>query len=156
MNKIEIYVNSKEDFCDQFNPNHLSREIVSYLENELRLIQIKEMFEIEIHSKENLSTLEQEKVVELIREHYGLLVQKEMLLQNPRTMKKYLLLLIGVLLITFSSYFLKDVLKELVLIAGWVAVWEVVYDVLFTDNINRLKINRNKKISSCKIEFFND
>ena len=67
--------------------------------------------------------------------------------------KLYLILLIiGILLIIISENLISFI-SELFLIAGWVVIWEMVYDIIF----NQLKRTKNKnhyqKLAQAQINF---
>ena len=47
-------------------------------------------------------------------------------------------------------------LSELFLIAGWVVIWEVVYDILFTGIKRKQKLKIAQKLSTCEISFINE
>ena len=44
-------------------------------------------------------------------------------------------------------------IHELFLIFGWVAVWELIYDGLFTNYKAKIKRKRYKKLSNVKINY---
>lgn len=153
--KIDIYVDDIDTFKERLNPNRLSNEIATYIEKEFFYLSGDQMT-LEIHSKKAFREEEKENIVNLIREHYGLYVKRELKLQQVRRIKKFVLLVIGILLIAFSSYlasFFDSIIEELLLIAGWVVVWEFVYELIFTDNIARIKIIKSKQLTTCKIKF---
>ena len=65
---------------------------------------------------------------------------------------RFLLLLLGIILIIISEIF-SALLSELFLIAGWVVIWEVVYDILFTGIKRKQKLKIAQKLSTCEISF---
>lgn len=156
MSKIEIYVKEPADLFEKWNPKRLSRDLIDYIAKEMKKCSVRESVEIEVIMKNALSKEEKDALVDFIRSHYGLAVQREKKLQNVRKIKKYLLLLCGILLIAFSTYLSKifvDIIPELFLIAGWVVVWEFVYELLFTDIFQRVTILQERKLASCPIHF---
>lgn len=61
-------------------------------------------------------------------------------------------LLLGIILIIISEQF-TSFLSELFLIAGWVVVWEMVYDILFTGIKRKRDLKIVKKLATCEISF---
>ena len=65
---------------------------------------------------------------------------------------RLILLIIGILLIIISENLISFI-SELFLIAGWVVIWEMVYDIIF----NQLKRTKNKnhyqKLAQAQINF---
>lgn len=68
---------------------------------------------------------------------------------------RFLLLLLGIILIIISEIF-SALLSELFLIAGWVVIWEVVYDILFTGIKRKQKLKIAQKLSTCEISFISE
>ena len=71
-------------------------------------------------------------------------------------LKKLTLSLIGVLFIIASYFFnhiMGDILEEILMIFGWVALWEVAYAIFFTDASRRRKIKRNNQIIHADIKY---
>ena len=65
---------------------------------------------------------------------------------------KAVLSIIGIIAILISEKF-ESLLNELFLIAGWVIIWEIVYDLFFKE-IERQKKNKiYKSLANCKINF---
>ena len=46
-----------------------------------------------------------------------------------------------------------DILEEILMIFGWVALWEVAYAIFFTDASRRRKIKRNNQIIHADIKY---
>ena len=70
------------------------------------------------------------------------------------TDKNIAISLLGVLFL-YLYYFIKInfVLSEMILIVGWVAIWEAVYAWLFVRDKDNIKIKRLKKLANCEIKF---
>ena len=71
------------------------------------------------------------------------------------TILDYFSFLLGIILIIISEQ-LTLFLSELFLIAGWVVIWEVVYDILFTGIKRKRELKIAKKLSTCEINFINE
>ena len=62
------------------------------------------------------------------------------------------LLILGIIAILLSENFV-SFLSELFLIAGWVVIWEIVYDVIFNEIRRKRKENIYKKLANSDIIF---
>lgn len=156
LSEIQISIDEFSSFFDPLNKNRISNEIVEYIHREMKLIPMKSRIVIKICGRASFSSKEKEQMIDVLRNHYGLLVQHELRLHRYRKVKKFVLLLIGILFIAFSSYLsdlVTDVIGELFLIAGWVVIWELVYEVVFTDNTQKFQVLQMKKLTNCQIIF---
>lgn len=146
---INIELSNIEDATSQFNKAELSEELHEYIINKCKFKMLKNSritLNI-IGIKENKDLLSK-----IIHNHYE---QKAAIFKKFDLVDNYLrlfLLLLGIISI-FLSYKLPLLISELFLIAGWVLVWEIFYDLLF----NEIKRKRNYKIykalKNCKITF---
>ncbi len=156
LSEIQISIDQFSSFFDPLNKDRISNEIVEYIHREMKLIPMKSAIAIKICGRSSFSSKEKEQMIDVLRSHYGLLVQHELKLHRYRKIKKLALLLIGVLFIAFArwfSYFVSSVIEELFLIAGWVVIWELVYEVVFTDNTQKIQVSQMKKLTDCQIVF---
>ena len=146
-NKIRVDIDNKEDIFNKFNNQQISEELGDYIYNCAKMFPTNKKITIYINNSVIFSKEEKQQLVDGIREYYGLLVKKKM---------RIILFLIGILLIILSdsfSHIIKFLLPELFLIAGWVAIWEAVYSVLFVDNKIKLEIKKARQLSNCEIRF---
>ena len=153
---IEGDMSEKKYFVSKYNDNTLAPELKDYLLNEIIGYDINTKINIIIDAKFDLT--EEEK------EHYKKLIIKEFKESNDEilyeigqsNLKKLTLSLIGILFIIASYFFnhiIGEVLEEILMIFGWVALWEVAYAILFTDASRRRKIKRNKQIINANIKY---
>ena len=149
-------MSEKKYFVSKYNDNTLAPELKDYLLNEIIGYDINTKINIIIDAKFDLT--EEEK------EHYKKLIIKEFKESNDEilyeidqsNLKKLTLSLIGILFIIASYFFnhiIGEVLEEILMIFGWVALWEVAYAILFTDASRRRKIKRNKQIINANIKY---
>ena len=64
------------------------------------------------------------------------------------------LFLIGILAIFISKQF-SNILSEIFLIAGWVVIWELIYDILFNEIKRKRKAKIYKILANATIIFNN-
>lgn len=156
MNKIEININSYEDIIEKYNNDKLCDDLARYIFNQTMAIPMNRNPEIDIYIKDELNEEQETKIADMIHRYFGLEVQKSLIISKYKRNYQILLFLIGVLLITFANlgFILKlSTIHELLLIFGWVAVWELIYDGLFVDFQEKIKRKRYKKLSNVKINY---
>lgn len=152
-NRIDVYLQEKESYINQFHKERISPELSDYILEECKNLSLKETFEIHIHSKE-FNKEEQLHFVDMLRQNYGVDIQELNLIAEKSKLMSLSCILMGIFILFF--YILIDivpVLSEIVLIIAWVLIWEGVYNLLFDGMKNRIQIKRLKKLTRCKIIF---
>ena len=149
MEKINIKLETLEDATSKFNNNVLNEELDSYITN-ASLHTHKERIILNVDGL--LNNKDQEQLVKLIHTHYQNKVKQLNKIDKYDDYFRFILLLLGILLIIISEQF-TSLLSELFLIAGWVVVWEIVYDILFTGTKRKRDLKLYKKLATCEIEF---
>lgn len=92
-------------------------------------------------------------MIDTIRRTFGLKIQDELYYYNKSKYKKTILFLIGIVLIVLYYLSFIDIIKEIILILGWLAIWESVYSFLTDSNRDNIYIYRLKQLSKAKIYF---
>ncbi len=149
MEKINIKLETLEDATNKFNNNVLNEELDSYITN-ASLHTHKERIILNVDGL--LNNKDQEQLVKLIHTHYQNKVKQLNKIDKYDDYFRFILLLLGILLIIISEQF-TSLLSELFLIAGWVVVWEIVYDILFTGARRKRDLKLYKKLATCETEF---
>lgn len=154
---INVEINELDSIYNQYNHNLLSYEFGKYLYNSCALIKNTDKITIEITSKIKISNEQKQKIKETIINNTEIYLKKEKTIKKHDNYNKLFLILIGIILILLANL-LKDLylIEELLLISGWVAIWEVVYDLLFVESQRRKKIKHLKKLYKGNIEFTNE
>lgn len=148
---INIDLKNIESALNEFNKNVLSEDLNNYLIynfNNQKLINKSIIINIKgINNKED-----QLHLTEVISNYYQTKTNFFNKLDTIDNLVHFILGIIGTIIILISHEF-NFLLSELFLIAGWVIIWEIVYDILF----NEIKRKRKKKIynllSKAKINF---
>lgn len=133
MKTIKLLVKDKNDFYDKYSLN-VSNELIDYLITEGR---ISEKLEIEltfVEKIENANIL----LKEGLEKSYNDLICKD----KFHDYRKIFLTFLGVIMLIASSFIKGSLIHELLLIAGWVAIWDVI-DFNLNNNIVYM---RKKKI----------
>ena len=99
---------------------------------------------------------DQIKLVDAIRANYGIDVKENLIKIKQEHFKELLFLIFGILLLIFSNlfgYINAYLIDEVISIFGCVSVWEVAYNLIFTETKIRMENKRLKKLTEIKINF---
>ena len=138
---VEIDLAKKEDLYEKYNKNIVSRELINYLVLSTPILKKDDNIKILINNetKEN-------DVVRLIKE--GL--QKEYHDSLNRCYRNNIIqviyFFIGLIGLYISTLISETVLKEVILIGGWVFIWALVEIEIFTDRKGRIRRKILKKL----------
>ena len=151
---IEISFDEKDDYINQFNENKLSNYLSNLDECKGKSLANRITLNVKVNFK--MSSKEKEEFKKMIHENYKSDLSEYMLILKYSNLKKMIVFFAGIILI-YLHYF-KDIsnnkiISEVILVIGWVAIWEAAYTWLFENSKNRVKIKRLKQLTKCKINF---
>ena len=151
---IEISFDEKDDYINQFNENKLSNYLSILDECKGKSLANRITLNVKVNFK--MSSKEKEEFKKMIHENYKSDLSEYMLILKYSNLKKMIVFFAGIILI-YLHYF-KDIsnnkiISEVILVIGWVAIWEAAYTWLFENSKNRVKIKRLKQLTKCKINF---
>lgn len=144
--KIDINIKNEEDALNTFNENKISESLDNYLITCLEHTPLKDNITLCITGSKNKN------LGNMIKEHYQ---EKYFFLKKLDTYDNYIrliLFLIGIIAILISKQF-NFVLSEIFLIAGWVIIWEIIYDILFNEIRRKRKAKIYKVLANSTIIF---
>lgn len=150
---ININLKKKDDFYSRYSTKKLSSEITDFIYNECYGENYKNNIIINIYTKLKLSDKEKNAMIDTIRRTFGLKVQDEIYYYKKAKFKKTILFLIGIVLIVIYYLSFIEVLSEIILILGWLAIWESVYSFLADSSKDYICIYRLRKLASARIYF---
>ena len=155
MNKIiSINIKSKGDYVSKFNDNILSKELSDYIIDECKGYPLDSNIHIEITSDYKMDSLEKEKIVDMIRANFGTDISESIYFRKKNIIIDFILILFGILsLIFYMISYNIAILSEVILVLSWLLIGESVYNLLFTGIINKVDIERKRKITNCEIIF---
>ena len=130
---IEINLTNKKDFYDKYNKKLVSKELINYIIESAYYFDVDDTIKIEItyNTKEDYVTL--------IREGLNREYDKSITLSYKNDFTQLFYLVTGILILFLSTLIGGTVLKEIVLIGGWVFIWAMVESEIFTDIRNKKK-----------------
>lgn len=153
---IDIILNSMNDVIEKFNDNKLSNKLSEYIYNECFGTPLKHSINLNIICNFKISKQEKEKITNMIRHNYGIHIREHLIYLKYDKIRASYLFFIGVMLISISRIInnINDfILGEILLIVGWVTIWESTYNFIFHDGKRRIEIKRLRKLTKCKINF---
>lgn len=153
-NKIDVYVENKSCFQNQFHKERLSPELSAYILEECKTASLKEKIEIHIYCKEELDKREQTYLIDMIRRNYGIDIQELLLYTEKNRLISLICILVGIFILFIYLFVdIIPILSEVILIIAWVFIWEGIYNLLFDGIKNEIYRKRLKKLTECKILF---
>lgn len=153
MNTVEVYLNKKEDFYNKFSKEKINDKLSNYIYNEALEGNIKDNVVINITNKEVISNIEKEKMMDIIRKNYGIKVKDLLYTYEKEQNKKAILLVIGIFLILIYYTGLVSILKEVILLVGWISICASVYGLIFSSTSTYVQITRLKNLAKSRIYF---
>ena len=149
MEKIKITIKKEDSITNEYNPKYLKPELEDYIINCAKQVYPKESINLDLSLETNL---EQKKIENIIHYHFEDKYLKLKRVDHYDDYYRLILLLLGIILIIISEA-LTAFISEIFLIAGWVVIWEMVYDVLFTGLKRKREQKIYKKLANCEITF---
>lgn len=145
---IEIDLIEKNDLVEKYDNNNLSKELLEYIIKESTFITMKDNIKIVINEK-NYIDLNIEKIIkDGLQKEYN----QNLKLNHLSNIKQILLLLIGIIfLIIWATIKVENIWKEVLLIIGWVPIWEAVDIKLFADMESKRRRTILKKLITSEI-----
>lgn len=144
---IEIDLNNKYDLIDKYNEKKISNEIIEYIIKQAKFLRNKQL-KIIINKK----CIIDKDIVKLIREGLEEECARSLEEHNTNNIKQILFLILGVTFIFLSTLIDEGVIwKEVLLISGWVPIWEMIEVELFPDVDGRRKRKLIKKLLNSEI-----
>ena len=145
---MKVDIVDKYDFIDKYNEEKVSNEFIEYIIKQTMWKDRKHKIKIQINQK-----CEMEQDCEKILRQ-GLRVEYEHSLKkrNDTNLEQLLFLCIGIIAIFLSMKIQDDTIwKELLLIAGWVPLWEMLELELFADVEGRKRRTILKRLLKSEI-----
>jgi len=147
MKSIIVNIRREKDLFEKYS-NKVSNDLLKYLVEEAR---VKDDIEIIINTKLDINNIDK-----LIKDGLENSYKNTKIIDKFYDNKQIILFIVGMLFLIFSTITQPEIIKELILIIGWVAVWEVVDKAIKVNS--KQKYNRKiiKKLINCKIKVNNN
>lgn len=154
--QIKIMITKETPIYNQFNDSQLSDELSNYILEQFRGIPLKTDVTLNICSNFKMTKAEKNKIVNEIRENYGLDIKENLLKLKFAHLKQIFILFIGLILILISHLLTAEyyyLLSQFLSIFGWVMVYECVSSFVFFNTKIRYQNIRYVKLIKSKIIF---
>ena len=154
--KIEVTVKNIEELYHPLNNKTLNPSLANLLYDECLGKEKKSKIDIHIITYKKIQEEKKEEIRHLIHNHFKE-QKKEIQLKKQTSHLFYSsILLIGILFLLLSFITQSELIEEILLILGWIAIWEVVENFLFQESKESLKQKRYKELGSARIYYKED
>ncbi len=142
MKSIIVNIRRERDLYEKYS-NEVSSELIEYLINEAK---VKDDVEIIVNTKLSINNIDK-----LIKKSLEDSIKNIKKVDKFYDGKQIILFIVGLLFLIFSTLTKPEIIKELILIIGWVAVWEVMDIAINIDSKQKYNKKIIKKLINCKI-----
>lgn len=146
MKNIIVNIKRESDLYEKYNDN-LSKDLINYLIEEAR---VKDDIKIIINTNLNIK-----KIDVLLKEGIINAYNNSKRLDKYLDNKQIIFFIIGIIFLILSTFIKYGILNEIIIIAGWVAIWEVVDISLNIDSKLRISRKLMNKLINSEIEVIN-
>lgn len=127
---IEIDLNNKEDLLERYNNKRISKDLVEYLINETNFINKKVNIVIQINNNIKTDIDIVKYLTNGIKDEYVSNIKSHL----KNNIIQIVLFFLGIFFLFLSTQINdNDIWKEILLIGGWVPIWEMIDLELFND-----------------------
>lgn len=153
-NILQITLKNKKDYINSFNNDRISRDLNDYILEESKTFNIKKKIEIRIKPEFEMTEEEKNKLVDMIRLSYNDDVKEISYLIKKLIARNIFMFLLG-LFILILYYFESNlpIMSEVILIIGWVLIWETIYNLFFAGLKNSTIKKRRLQLVNSNISF---
>ena len=146
---IEIDIHDKYDLIEKYNEDKIASGLIDYIIKESLPINKNEKIKIVLNIK-----------CKDIKKDYSAFLKDGLIQEYNKSLKEHkinqlkevYLLILGIIFLLLSRIINNDsIWKEILLITGWVPIWEVVDILLFSDTTGKGKRKIIKKLYECEI-----
>ena len=146
---LKIKLDKYKDAFNTYDQDVISESLENYINSVVKMIPLND---VKINIEGKFEEEEKDKLILAIHKTYEKKNDYLDYIDKHDHIFRLVLFLIGVILILLS-YILKNIFREISLIAGWVIIWEVIYDLLFNSVKRKRKKHLYKELSNCQITF---
>lgn len=145
---ISVDLDRKFDFLRKYSDNKVSTDLIEYLIDRIDKINKYEKVVIRLNKRCELDVNSIKIIKEGLKEEY----KKSIQLRDENNLKQLWFLLMGAFIIFLSTKVPEDLFwKEVLVIIGWVPIWEMFEVELFPDAKERKRRKAIKRLLKCQI-----
>lgn len=145
---ISVDLDRKFDFLRKYSDNKVSTDLIEYLIDRIDKIKKYEKVVIRLNKRCELDVNAIKIIKEGLKEEY----KKSIQLRDENNLKQLWFLLMGAFIVFLSTKVPEDLFwKEVLVIIGWVPIWEMFEVELFPDAKERKRRKAIKRLLKCQI-----
>ena len=145
---INVDLDRKFDFLRKYSDNKVSTDLIEYLIDRIDKINKYEKVVIRLNKRCELDVNAIKIIKEGLKEEYN----KSLRIRDENNLKQLWFLLMGAFIIFLSTKVPEDLFwKEVLVIIGWVPIWEMFEVELFPDAEERKRRKAIKRLLKCQI-----
>lgn len=147
MKTIKVNIRKELDLYKKYS-DEVSEELLKYLIDEAK---VKDDVEVVINTKLNIKNIDK-LIIKGLTDTYNDIRKIDKIYDS----KQIILFIIGIIFLTISTLTQPEIVKEVILIIGWVFVWEVLDITINIDSKQKRQKRIIKKLLNCQIKVNND
>lgn len=145
---IRVDLDRKSDFLRTYNDKKVDLDLIEYLIDQILLYKSAEKVKIVLNKRCEIDVNAIKLVKEGLKEEY----KKSLNIRDQNNLKQLWLIAMGISLLFLSTKVTADnLMKEILLIIGWVPIWETMEVELFPDAVQRKRRRAIKRLLNCEI-----
>jgi len=142
MKSIVVNIRRERDLYEKYS-NNVSSELIKYLIDEAK---VKDDVEIIVNTKLDINNIDK-----LIKAGLQESIMNLRSIDRFYDSKQVILFIVGIIFLIISTLTKPEIIKELILIIGWIAVWEVLDIAINIDSKQKYNKKIVNKLINCKI-----
>jgi len=142
MKSIIVNIRRERDLYEKYS-NNVSSELIKYLIDEAK---VKDDVEIIVNTKLDINNIDK-----LIKAGLQESIMNLRSIDRFYDSKQVILFIVGIIFLIISTLTKPEIIKELILIIGWIAVWEVLDIAINIDSKQKYNKKIVNKLINCKI-----
>lgn len=138
---IKIDLVNEEDLYEKYNKEHVSKDLINYLVEKVSHFSSNDVVKIIINNN-----IKNKDVITLIQEGLKNFYHESIIKSNQNNILEIIYFILGIIALFISTLLERTIFKEIVLIWGWVLIWEMIELEIFSDIRDRKKRKILKKL----------
>lgn len=147
MKTIKVNIRKELDLYEKYS-DEVNEELLKYLIDEAK---VKDDVEVVVNTKLSIKNIDK-LIIKGLTDTYNDIRKVDKLYDS----KQIILFIIGIIFLTISTLTQPEIVKEVILIIGWVFVWEVLDITINIDSKQKRQKRIIKKLLNCQIKVNND
>lgn len=156
--EIPIYLKKIDDIYMKHDRRRLvlSDAMIDYIEEVASIIPFKYDIVLQFHCEEKMTEDDKDRVRRIVKNNFGMEIDD---IDYENRMNNYVaagLTILGIILIVIA-YLVEEtmfsVIQEILLIVGWVLLWDMLEAILFDNNKRKIKRLNKLQLYDAKFEF---